>query len=273
MRDFHDAKVMAQTLRKSLTSKMMAISHSESLELVSKMLGVSDWNTLSAVLQAERRETAPRSNGVAGETAHCPALPIRDFVPFPTTNFPLFVGREKTKRALDDAFARHREIVLVVQRDPAVQEPAFADIYEIGVLARLLEIERLPDGTMFENHEMPSGTTKILAQAQRRVAIRRFIGDGGAFQADFADISEGPIPEAPQLIRRAVEQFQRYATAQEISMPQTWPTLDQIHDPGRLADVIAQHMRLPISLKQSLLATINSIARLERVVSLMDKVV
>jgi ATP-dependent Lon protease len=145
MRDFRDAKAIAQTLRDTLNVKAMPISHSESLEMVSRLLGVNDWNTLSAPLQNERQEgqtSAPKSTQGA---VRYPAIPIRDFVPFPTMHFPLFVGREKTKLALDRAFESHREVVLVVQRDASVNEPGFGDIYEVGVLARLLELQRLPD--------------------------------------------------------------------------------------------------------------------------------
>jgi ATP-dependent Lon protease len=92
---------------------------------------------------------------------------MKDFVLFPTMALPLFVAREKTKHALDQAF--HSEIVLVTQRDEAVEEPGFSDVYEVGVLARLLELERLPDGTM-----------KIIVQAHRRVVICRFMGEAGA---------------------------------------------------------------------------------------------
>jgi ATP-dependent Lon protease len=130
MRDFRDAKTMAQTLRENLNAKAVTISHSESLELVSKMLGVSDWNTLSALLQGREPEIpAPKLKAGA---ARYPALPLRDFVPFPTTTFPIFVGREKTRRALDQAFERHREVVLVIQRDQGIDEPGFADIYHVG---------------------------------------------------------------------------------------------------------------------------------------------
>src|SRR5258707_6630583 len=101
MRDFRDAKTMAQTLRESLTAKAFTISHSESLELVSKMLGVADWNTLSALLQAERRDSGvPAAKRLGGAVIY-PAIPLRDLVPFPTATFPLFVGREKTIQALD----------------------------------------------------------------------------------------------------------------------------------------------------------------------------
>src|SRR5216683_609098 len=112
MRDFRDAKTMAQTLRESLTTKAINISHSESLELVSKMLGVADWNTLSALLQTDRRDTATPVTKRVTEAASYPAIPLRDLVPFPTATFPLFVGREKTVHALNLAFERQREVVL-----------------------------------------------------------------------------------------------------------------------------------------------------------------
>jgi ATP-dependent Lon protease len=257
MRDFRDAKTMAQTLRETLTTKSVTISHSESLELVSRMLGVSDWNTLSALLQADRRETgiaaAKRSDGATSY----PALPLRDIVPFPTMIFPLFVGREKTMHALDHAFERQREVVLVVQRQAAVDDPGSDDVYDVGVLARLLELVRLGDGTL-----------KVLTQVYRRVVIRRFIGETGGFQAEIADISEGPIPDAPELVQSAAERFESYAAARQI--PKTWPPLDGIRDPGRVADMIAAYLVLPITDKQGLLATLDPVARLERVHALMD---
>src|SRR5262249_35207621 len=122
MRDFRDAKAMAQILRTSLTAKAVTISHSESLELVSKMLGVADWNTLSAQIQAGR-EAPIAAATPAGEAGRYPAIPIRDFVPFPSAMIPLFIGREKTIRALDHAFQRQREVVLAVQKDSGVDEP------------------------------------------------------------------------------------------------------------------------------------------------------
>jgi ATP-dependent Lon protease len=98
--------------------------------------------------------------------------------------------------------------------------------------------------------------------------IRRFVGETGAFQAEVADISEGPIPEAPELIRNAVKRFESYAAAREISIP--WPPLDQTRDPGRVADVIAAYVVLPIGDKQNLLATLDPVTRLKQVDALMD---
>jgi ATP-dependent Lon protease len=259
MRDFRDAKTMAQTLRESLTVKAFTISHSESLELVSKMLGVSDWNTLSALLQVERRDSGiPAAKRLGGAVTY-PAIPLRDFVPFPTATFPLFVGREKTIQALDRAFERQREVVLAVQKQGGVDEPGFDDVYEIGVLARLLELQRLDQGTL-----------KVVVQAHRRVLICRFIGQAGAFQAEIADITEGPIPDAPFLIKRAVTRFESYAADREIQLRQVWPPLDQTRDPGRVADIIAPYLPLPISDRQSLLATLDPVARLERVDALLN---
>jgi len=126
MRDFRDAKAMAQTLRDSLSTKALTISHSESLELVSKMFGAADWNTLSALIQAGRGApaTAPAAAQQAEPARTYPAMPIRDLVPFPSATFPLFVGRPKSVQALDHAFERQREVVLVVQKDSAVDFPA-----------------------------------------------------------------------------------------------------------------------------------------------------
>jgi ATP-dependent Lon protease len=259
MRDFRDAKAMAQSLRESLTTKAIDISHSESLELVSKMLGVADWNTLSALLQADRRDPGTPAAKSPTATTSYPAVPIRDLVPFPAATYPLFVGRKKTMHALSEAFERQREVVLAIQRKSEVDEPRLEDIYEIGVLAHLLDVIRLDDGTL-----------KVLVQARRRVAIRGFVGESGAFHAEVADVSEGPIPEAPNLIQEAVKRFEGYAAAREISIPQIWPPLDQTRDPGRVADIIARHMALPISDRQSLLATLDPVARLKRVDALMD---
>ncbi len=190
MRDFRDAKSMAQTLRESLTTKAVTISHSESLELVSKMLGVADWNTLSA-LQADRRDTIAPVARLKTTTALYPAVPLRDFVPFPNATYPMFVGREKTIHALNQAFEGGREIVVAIQREAAVDDPRFSDVYEVGILAQLLELETLGDGTL-----------RVLTRGLRRVALRSFAVESAAYQAEVADVSEGATRDARDLIRR-----------------------------------------------------------------------
>jgi ATP-dependent Lon protease len=183
MRDFRDAKAMAQTLRQSLISKSVSISHSESLELVSKMLGAADWNTLSALIQSGGRRPLEPMLHVLDKAARYPAIPMRDLVPFPGATYPIFIGRAKTIKALEQAFQRQREVVLAIQRGSGVDEPGYEDVYEIGVLAALLELEQLPDGTI-----------KVLAQVYRRVAIGDFVSDDTGYVAEARDLSEGPIP-------------------------------------------------------------------------------
>ena len=256
MRDFRDAKAMAQTLRDSLTSKAVTISHSESLELVSKMFGAADWNTLSALIQAGRRAPEAATVPQAESARVYPAIPIRDLVPFPLATHPLFIGREKTIQALDHAFQRQREVVLAVQKQAGVDEPGIDDVCGIGVLAGILDMVPL-DG----------GTVKVLTQAYRRIEIRRLFGETGAYLADIADISEGPIPDALELIRHTVARYKAYAKAHDISVS---PLLDQLRDPGRVADIICTHVKLSVAEKQDLLATLDPVARLKRIDALIE---
>jgi ATP-dependent Lon protease len=257
MRDFRDAKAMAQTLRESLSHKAMTISHSESLELVSKMLGLSDWNSLSALLQAERGETPRRAPRLK---SRYPAIPLRDLVPFPGATYPLFVGRDNTVGAVNQAWDGDREVVLVVQRDGATDEPSLENVYEIGVLAQLLQTLALPDGTR-----------QVQTRAVRRVTIRRFTMDAGAFQAEVADLSEGPIPDVSDLLQRVVKRFERSAAAGDVGPPDLhWFSFEHARDPGRVADMIASRVTLPMGDKYDLLATLDPAARLQRVEALLD---
>jgi len=263
MRDFRDAKAMAQTLRESLTAKAVTISHSESLELVSRMLGIADWNTLSAMLQSDRRPaaTAPAAPAVAGERIEAgryPAVPIRDFVPFPAAVFPLFVGREKTKAALNKAFESGREVVLAIQKHAGVDEPGPQDVHEIGLLGQLIEHEQMEDGSL-----------RVLVEGRRRVAIRRFAADTGSYQADVEDAGEGPVVEATELVQTTLKRFEHYAAANDIRMPKGWPSPEHARDPGRIADVIAMHIALWLNDRQRLLATLDPVTRLQRVLDLL----
>jgi len=263
MRDFHDAKSMAQTLRESLSSRAITISHSESLELVSRMLGFADWNTLSALLQAGGRPAAsrPPASPVARErteAARYPAIPVRDFVPFPMAVFPLFIGREKTKAALRKAFEGGREIVVAIQKDGSVDEPGRQDVHEIGLLAQLVDHVEMEDGSM-----------KAMVEARRRVTIRHFIAETDGYQADVEDTGEEPIGEASELVQRSLGRFERYAAINDIRMPRGWPSPEQVRDPGRIADVIAMHLDLPLKDRQGLLATLDALARLQRIDSLL----
>jgi ATP-dependent Lon protease len=259
MRDFRDAKAMAQTLRESLTTKAVIISHSESLEMVSRMLGVADWNTLSAMLQTGRRDTSVPIARLKSSTAVYPAVPLRDFVPFPGATFPLFVGRENTVLALNHAFEGEREMVCAIQRDAAVDEPQFADLYEVGVLVQLVELERLQDGSI-----------RVLSRVLRRVALRSFTALSSGYRSEASDLPEGTPVDSPELIRRAIQRFEDYAAAHGLLMPDIWLFFDQTRDVGRIADTMAMRMKLPIKDKYELLAMLDPVKRLEKIDGLLD---
>ncbi|MCG2631276.1 LON peptidase substrate-binding domain-containing protein [Bradyrhizobium sp. WYCCWR 13023] len=250
---------MAQTLRESLTTKAVTISHSESLELVSRMLGIADWNTLSALLHAERGDLSAPPAKLKTTTAYYPAVPLRDLVPFPNATYPMFVGRESTIQALNQAFEGGREVVLAIQREAGVDDPRFADVYEIGVLAQLLELEPLGDGTF-----------RVLTRGLRRVAIGSFAVEAAAYRAEAADVSEAAVRDARDLIRSIYQRFQDYTAAHGILVPDIWLFFDQTRDPGQIADIVATRMKLPIKDKYQLLATLDPMKRLERIEALLD---
>jgi len=269
MRDFRDAKAMAQTLRSSLSAKAVTISHGESLELVSKMFGVADWNTLSAQIEGSRQKMSATPDASIDKAARrYLAIPMRDLVPFPGGTYPVFAGRPKTLQALDRASKQQREIVITVQRTSSVDDPTLNDVYEIGVLAGILDLVHL-DG----------GTVKALVQVHRRVAIKDFINEAEGYIANVEDLNEGPIPEAPDLIRTVIVHFAGYAERNKISIPQILLPLGEVPDPdlvadvvikrtrnpGWVADIIAGCMKLPIGDKQSLLATLDPVRRLEAI--------
>ncbi|PDT92245.1 ATP-dependent protease [Bradyrhizobium sp. Y36] len=259
MRDFRDAKAMAQTLRESLTTKAVTISHSESLELVSRMFGVADWNTLSAMLQNGRREASAPIVRLKSSTAVYPAVPLRDFVPFPGASFPLFVGRENTVLALNHAFEGPREIVCAIQRDAAVDEPQFADVYEVGLLAQLVELERLSDGSI-----------RVLTRGARRVGLRSFAATSGGYRSEAFELPESESADAPDLVRRTIRLFEDYAAAHGLLMPDVWLLLDQMRDNGQIADTMATRMKLSVKDKYELLAILDPVTRLQKIDALLD---
>lgn len=264
MRDFRDAKAMAQTLRASLTAKTVTISHGESLELVSKMFGVADWNTLSAQIQAGREGPLAASATHAAETGRHPAMPIRDFVPFPGGIVPLYAGCAKTIQALGRAFQGARPIIVAIQRSSDVDEPGLGDVCDVGVLASVLTLDQLADGRW-----------KALTQIHRRVMIKDFVSEADGYIADVDVFDEQPAPDVPYLILATKARFVAHSFRDAIkqgypSMPQIKPPFERVRDPGRLADMIASHIELSIADKQALLATLDPVRRLERVGDLLQ---
>lgn len=274
MRDFRDAKAMAQTLRSSLSAKSISITQSESLELVAKMFGIADWNTLSAQVKGgSQRASVSSDRPINKAPRRLFAIPMRDLVPFPGATYPLFTGRPKTLQALSHASKQQREIVIVAQRIASVDDPTLDEIYHVGVLAGIRDLVRLPDGTV-----------KALVQIHRRVVVKNFSNEPEGYSASIEDVDEGAITEAPELIRMTVGRFVSYAERHDIAIPQILlppggvrdpnvvaDTVSKFtSDPGWVADILANYLKLPIKDKQGLLATLDPVRRLEAVSDLMN---
>ncbi len=259
MRSFRNAKSMAQTLREVLSEKQFALTHSESLEVVAKMFGVGDWNTLAAAIKPE----ADGDPSIRSPGRTLPALPIKDATPFPGTESPFWIKRPDTIKALEAARTGGRRLVLVTQRETDVQTPGFADVYGIGVTGRVMDISA-PAPELVAKAPMLAGSTQVIVQTHERVRVRSFSASDAGYEADVEDLDEGPMDPNPELVRRAFEDFARYAETHEYAAT-IKPKLRQVKDAGRLADVIAQSLPLAVGDKQSLLEKLDPAERLEAV--------
>jgi len=190
-----------------------------------------------------------------------PVLPLRDIVVFPHMVAPLFVGREKSVRALEEVMKGDKQILLVTQKDRDQDDPAPADIYEVGVLASVLQLLKLPDGTV-----------KVLVEGHTRCAVLRFNDRELYYEADIAKIEDqgGEAHEAEALSRAVVEQFENYVKLNKKIPPEALAAIPQISEPSRLADTIASHLAVKISDRQQLLEIFNVSKRLEKVFALME---
>ncbi len=190
-----------------------------------------------------------------------PVLPLRDIVVFPHMIVPLFVGREKSVRALEEVMKTDQPILLVAQKDAATDDPGTEDIYEVGTLANVLQLLRLPDGTV-----------KVLVEGTERARITGFTESDEFFEAHVEPIAEemADDKEIKALMRSVLEQFEQYVKLNKKIGPEVLVSAGQIEDPSKLADTVAAHLALKISDKQGLLATANVAERLEKVYSFME---
>jgi len=191
-----------------------------------------------------------------------PVLPLRDVVVYPHMVIPLFVGRDKSIRALDAAMAADKQILLIAQKSADVDEPRVKDLYEIGTLANILQLLKLPDGTV-----------KVLVEGSRRARIDRFLTTEGAFSALICPLSETlGMDEREQevLMRSALALFDQYVKLNKKVPPEVLTSLASIEDAGRLADTMAAHMTLKLDEKQRVLEMIDVPARLEHLMGLME---
>ena len=191
-----------------------------------------------------------------------PVLPLRDVVVYPHMVIPLFVGREKSIKALDAAMSDNKQILLVAQKSAEVDEPQADDIYTIGTLASILQLLKLPDGTV-----------KVLVEGGARAAIRDIRSNGDFFTADIEsaeDLIELPEREMEVLMRSATTLFDQYVKLNKKVPPEVLTSLASIDEPSRLADTMAAHMALKLDEKQHVLEMFNVRERLEHLMALME---
>lgn len=190
-----------------------------------------------------------------------PVLPLRDIVVFPHMIVPLFVGREKSVRALEDVMKEDKQILLVAQKNATDDDPTAEDIYDVGTVSTVLQLLKLPDGTV-----------KVLVEGGRRARIEKYTQTEDFFQASISEISEddGDSEEIEALGRSVVTQFEQYVNLNKKVPPEVMVSINQIEDSGKLADTVASHLALKISEKQELLEMPAVTDRLERVFSFME---
>jgi ATP-dependent Lon protease len=190
-----------------------------------------------------------------------PLLPLRDVVVYPHMVTPLFVGRGKSIEALERAMASDKQVLLVAQKNPQQDEPQAEDLYSIGTIASILQLLKLPDGTV-----------KVLIEGRERANIDSIEEAGGFFKATVDVISSPPIDgaEARALVASAIGQFEQYVNLSKKVPVEVITSLSGIDEPGRLADTIAAHMSLDLPKKQSILEMADIHARIEHLLDLMD---
>jgi len=205
--------------------------------------------------------TKPRPPLNPGEIRAYPVLPLRDIVVFPHMIVPLFVGREKSIRALEEVMRSDTFILLATQKNASDDDPSTDSIYEVGTLASVLQLLKLPDGTV-----------KVLVEGVERAKILKYADRADYYEADattFPD-SAGERVEAEALARSVVTEFEGYVKLNKKVSPEVVGVVQQIDDYGRIADTVASHLAVKISDKQGILETASISERLEKVLGLME---
>jgi len=190
-----------------------------------------------------------------------PLLPLRDVVVYPHLVIPLFVGRTKSVKALEIASDKDKKIILVAQKSASKDEPDAKDLYEYGTVASILQMLKLPDGTV-----------KVLVEGLSRVKIREVIDQEACFVARFEELNipEPKDKESLALMRTVFSQFDQYVKLNKKIPPEILTSLAAITDPGRLADMIAAHLALKLEEKQTILETLKIKNRLDHLLKIME---
>jgi ATP-dependent Lon protease len=206
-------------------------------------------------------ESQDKTSEVTEQLRKLPVLPLRDVVVYPHMVIPLFVGRDKSIEALEAAMAADKEILLVAQKTASEDDPSEEDIYRIGTLSTILQLLKLPDGTV-----------KVLVEGGRRAKIINFIAGESYFSAQVSVLEGEPMDEreAEVLSRSVLNQFDQYVKLNKKVPPEVLTSLSGIEDPHRLVDTIAAHMSLKIEEKQEILEITNLRDRFEHLLAMME---
>jgi ATP-dependent Lon protease len=203
--------------------------------------------------------TLPGDKGEAGNVAS--VLPLRDIVVFPHMIVPLFVGREKSVRALEEVMSEEKQILLLTQKNASEDDPGPDGLHTIGTLATVLQLLKLPDQTV-----------RVLVEGKSRAKVTDFLPRTDFFQATIERIPEnvGETRETEALIRTVKTNFEQYIKLNKKIPAETLASVAQIDEPAKLADIVSSHLSVKISDRQALLETLNTAERLEKVLSLIE---
>ncbi|OOE99999.1 endopeptidase La [Salinivibrio sp. MA351] len=194
------------------------------------------------------------------ERIDIPVLPLRDVVVYPHMVIPLFVGREKSIRCLEAAMDNDKQILLVAQKDAATDDPSISDLYTVGTVATILQLLKLPDGTV-----------KVLVEGMQRASIDQFSEDDFfTAQADYLTTPSLDEREQEVLVRTAISQFEGFIKLNKKIPPEVLTSLNGIEEAARLADTIAAHMPLKLEDKQQVLELVDISERLEYLMTMME---
>ncbi|WP_442108792.1 endopeptidase La [Pseudomonas sp. NUPR-001] len=194
-------------------------------------------------------------------TLDLPLLPLRDVVVYPHMVIPLFVGREKSIEALEAAMTGEKQILLLAQKNPADDDPGEDALYRVGTIATVLQLLKLPDGTV-----------KVLVEGEQRGAVERFNEVDGHIRAEVSLIDESQTAERESevFVRSLLSQFEQYVQLGKKVPAEVLSSLNSIDEPGRLVDTMAAHMALKIEQKQEILEILDLATRVEHVMALLD---
>ena len=205
--------------------------------------------------------TKPRPSIVHGESHTYPVLPLRDIVVFPHMIVPLFVGREKSIKALEEVMGADKQILLATQMNAADDDPEASAIYDVGTLANVLQLLKLPDGTV-----------KVLVEGLNRATIDHYLQTDEYFEAEATKLlePEGDAVEIEALARSAQTEFENYVKLNKKISAEVVNAVSQIDNPSKLADTIASHLVIKITEKEDLLGTVSVAERLQKILGLME---